>query len=89
LILAPVQDQVDPDTYEKLAASLNLLMGIDPVVVMTDIADVTREEALDALEWSARALVEGALAQACSKRRSPQARRRSVEAAAGACRTAW
>jgi hypothetical protein len=38
-------------------------MGIDPVVVMKDIAGASREEALDALEWSARVLVEGALAK--------------------------
>jgi AcrR family transcriptional regulator len=60
--LAPVRDQIDPGTYDKLAASLTLLMGIDPVVVMTDIAAVSREQALDSLEWSARALVEAALA---------------------------
>ena len=29
-------------------------MGIDPVVVMRDIAGASREEALDAMEWSAR-----------------------------------
>jgi hypothetical protein len=28
---------------------------------MTDIAGISREEALDALEWGARTLVEGAL----------------------------
>jgi len=59
--LAPVRDQIDPETYDKLAASLTMLMGIDPVVVMTDIAGVSREQALDSLEWSARALVEAAL----------------------------
>jgi hypothetical protein len=37
------------------------MMGIDPVVVMSDIVGATREQALDALEWSARTLVEAAL----------------------------
>ena len=59
--LAPVRDQIDPDTYDKLAASLTLLMGIDPVVVMTDIAGVSRKRALDSLEWTARTLVQAAL----------------------------
>ncbi len=36
--LALVRDQIDPATYKKLTASLTLLLGIDPVVVMTDIA---------------------------------------------------
>jgi AcrR family transcriptional regulator len=59
--LAPVREQLPDETYERLSTSLTLLMGIDPIVVMTDIAGADRERALDALEWSARALVEQAL----------------------------
>jgi AcrR family transcriptional regulator len=59
--LAPVRDELDPATYARLANALTLLLGIDPVVVMTDIAGVGREEGLDALEWTARSLVEAAL----------------------------
>ncbi|HEY8774729.1 MAG TPA: TetR family transcriptional regulator [Gaiellaceae bacterium] len=59
--LEPVREQIDSKTYEKLAAALTLLLGIDPVVVMTDIARVSRKQGLDALEWSARAMVEAAL----------------------------
>jgi AcrR family transcriptional regulator len=61
--LEPVREQIGSKTYEQLAASLTLLLGIDPVVVMTDIARVSRKQALDALEWSARAMVEAALRQ--------------------------
>jgi AcrR family transcriptional regulator len=60
--LAPVREQLPDETYERLSTSLTLLMGIDPIVVMTDIAGADRERALDALEWTARALVEQALA---------------------------
>jgi AcrR family transcriptional regulator len=60
--LAPVREELDTATYERLANALTLLFGIDPVIVMTDIAKVPREQALDALEWTARTLVEGALA---------------------------
>ena len=59
--LAPMREKIDPASYEKLTTSLTLLMGIDPIVVMTDIAGVSQDQALDALEWSARMLVEGAL----------------------------
>jgi len=59
--LAPVRGKINPKTYSHLSKSLALLMGIDPVVVMKDIAGASREQALDALEWSARTLVEGAL----------------------------
>ena len=62
--LSPVRDRIDPATYTRLANALTLLMGIDPVVVMTDIAGVSRQEGLDTLEWCARTLVEGALREA-------------------------
>ena len=59
--LAPAQRDIAPATYKKLSHALTLLLGIDPVVVMTDIAGASRKEALDALEWTARALVKAAL----------------------------
>jgi hypothetical protein len=59
--LSPVRKNINPRTYPKLANALMLLLGIDPVVVMSDIAGVSRDEALDALEWCGRALVEAAL----------------------------
>jgi AcrR family transcriptional regulator len=74
-VLAPVRDRLDDDAYGKLAASLALLIGIDPVVVMTDIAQVSREQALDALEWSARALVAAALAESNRARHNRTPRR--------------
>ena len=67
--LSPVRKNIDPGTYSKLAGALTLLMGIDPVVVMSDIAGVSREEALDTLEWCGRTLVEAALSDARRTRR--------------------
>ncbi len=66
--LAPLRGKIDAGTYDNLSNALMLLLGIDPVVVMTDIAGASREEALDALEWSARRLVEGALGGGMRKR---------------------
>lgn len=60
-VLKPVQEQMEPQACRRLSKSLTLLLGIDPVVVMSDIAGATREEALDALQWMARVLVEAAL----------------------------
>jgi len=59
--LEPVRGKIDPEIYNHLSRSLTLLLGIDPVVVMKDIAGVSREQALDALEWTARTLVEAAV----------------------------
>lgn len=60
-VLKPVQEQMEPQACRRLSKALTLLLGIDPVVVMSDIAGATREEALDALQWMARVLVEAAL----------------------------
>ena len=49
------------EQLERLSKALTLLMGIDPIVALTDIAGASRKEALDTLEWTARTLVEGAL----------------------------
>jgi hypothetical protein len=62
--LAPGRDLMTPETYGRLSKALTLLLGIDPVVVMKDIAGASRDEALDALEWTARTLVSAALNEA-------------------------
>jgi len=59
--LAPAKKQIDPRTYKKLSQALTLLMGIDPIVAMKDIAGASNEELLDSLEWTATALVQAAL----------------------------
>jgi AcrR family transcriptional regulator len=68
-VLRPVKGEIDTATYDRLAMSLTLVLGIDPIVALTDIAEVSREEALDALAWTARTLVEGALAQSPARAR--------------------
>jgi len=62
--LAPGRDLMTPETYGRLSKALTLLLGIDPVVVMKDIAEASRDEALDALEWTARTLVSAAVNEA-------------------------
>jgi AcrR family transcriptional regulator len=52
------------ETHERLAASLTLLFGIDPIVALTDNADVERSQIPEVLAWTARALVAAALAEA-------------------------
>ena len=52
-----------PETHDRLAAALTLLFGIDPIVALTDNADVEREQISEVLAWTARALVAAALAE--------------------------
>jgi AcrR family transcriptional regulator len=70
--LAPARNQVDSETYGKLSRALTLMLGIDPVVVMKDIAGASRQQALDALEWSARTLVGAALGTRASMPRAAE-----------------
>ncbi len=60
-VLAPVRGQLDRQAYARLSAGLTLLLGIDPIVALTDIARVSRARGLDTLEWSARVMFEAAL----------------------------
>ena len=52
--LAPVRNRMDDATYSKVANALTLLLGIDPIVVMTDIAGATRKK-----RWSPWSGVRG------------------------------
>ena len=65
--LALVRKRLKPELYNNLARALTLTLGIDLVVVMKDIARASREEALTALEWTARTLVSAALASSLDK----------------------
>jgi AcrR family transcriptional regulator len=53
-----------PDIRERLAGALTLLFGIDPIVSLADNGDIERREIPEMLAWTARRLVEAALAEA-------------------------
>ena len=60
-LLADVRDQLSDEDYERLAGSLTLLLGIDPIVSIRDNSDLDAERIPDLLAWTARALVNAAL----------------------------
>ena len=61
-LLEGLPDDVPEASRRRLAAALTPLFGADAVIWTTDIAALSRQEALDVLEWAARTLVEAALA---------------------------
>jgi AcrR family transcriptional regulator len=63
-LLADVKEELPADAYERLAGSLTLLLGIDPIVSLRDNGDVPPERIPDVLAWTARSLVASALEQA-------------------------
>jgi len=62
-LLEPVAIELSPDTYERLTGALTLLFGIDPIVALADNSDIPRERIPDVLAWTARQLVDAALAE--------------------------
>lgn len=75
-ILASAGDDLDPATRARLSAALHLVLGIDPVIVLTDIAGLDRAEVLDVLEWVAATLVEAATREGSLRGPEAWARRR-------------
>jgi AcrR family transcriptional regulator len=69
-VLEPIRGRIAPATFEKLSRALALYLGIDPIVVMKDIVGASDEEALQTIEWSARALVEAAIASDRGRRKT-------------------
>jgi AcrR family transcriptional regulator len=60
-LLEALPDDVPAAERRRLAASFHALFGSDAVVWTTDMAELKREDAIDVLEWMARALVKATL----------------------------
>jgi AcrR family transcriptional regulator len=60
-ILASAGDRLDPAARARLAAALHLALGIDPIIVLTDIAGLDRNQVPDVVEWVAATLVQAAM----------------------------
>jgi AcrR family transcriptional regulator len=67
-LLSDLADTVPQEAKDRLAIALIPLFGSDAVVWLTDMAGLEREAALAQLEWMARTLVAGTLAEASTVR---------------------
>jgi AcrR family transcriptional regulator len=72
-ILASAGDRLDPAARARLAAALHLALGIDPIIVLTDIAGLDRNQVPDVVEWVAATLVQAAMGVSSPER--PRRRR--------------
>ena|SRR5215472_4303991 len=61
-ILASAGDRLDPAARARLSAALHLVLGVDPIIVLTDVAGLDRDQAPDVLGWVAATLVQAAMA---------------------------
>ncbi len=58
----PVRDQLSEAGVHALALAVRSAIGIEALVWLTDIAGLTRAEAVESMRWSAQALLRTALA---------------------------
>ncbi len=61
--LAPLKGRIPRPELRRLVLAIRCAVGIEALVWLTDIAGLSREEAADTMRWSARALLQSALAK--------------------------
>jgi AcrR family transcriptional regulator len=62
--LAPLRGQLPAPELERVVYAIAAAVGIDALVWLTDIAGLSRDEAVEVMRWSARGLLRAALAEA-------------------------
>ena len=60
--LGPLRDRMSEAQLRRLAVAIRSAAGIEPLVWLTDIAGLSREDAVQVMRQSARALLRSALA---------------------------
>ena len=60
--LAPLRTQMSESELRRLVLAIRSATGIEAFVWLIDIAGLSRQEAVDLMRWSARALLRSALA---------------------------
>jgi AcrR family transcriptional regulator len=61
-LLKDLPPEVSPSARRRLAAALTPLFGSDAIVWTTDVAELSRDEAVEVLAWMAQALIAATLA---------------------------
>ena len=66
--LAPLRGRMPEPELRRLVLAIRCAVGIEPLVWLTDVAGLSREEASDVMRWSASALLQAALAEQAAER---------------------
>jgi AcrR family transcriptional regulator len=61
--LEPVKTQLGPRTFKRLVRAIAASIGIEVLVWMTDVAKMSRDDAVATMRWSATALLRAALSE--------------------------
>lgn len=73
-IVDSLKDALTPAARKRLKQALSIVMGTEALIAVRDISGASKNEALDAAAWAARALVSQALAEAAQARRKRSAK---------------
>ncbi len=65
--LAPLQRQMAEAEIHRLAIAIRSATGIEALAWLTDVAGMSRDDATGLMRWSARALLQAALADNAPK----------------------
>ena len=68
--LAPLQGQLTQPALRRLVLAVRCAVGIEALVWLTDIARLSREEAVEVMRWAPRALLRSALADHAASNRA-------------------
>lgn len=61
--LSPLRDRMSEAELRRLAQAIRAASGVEAFVWLTDIAGLSREEAVETMRWSAHALLDSATRQ--------------------------
>lgn len=64
--LAPLKDSLGASAFERLAQALSLVFGVEVLIVLKDMWGLDSKQVQSVTQWAAKALLDGALAQAKS-----------------------
>ena len=59
--LAPLRDELDAAELRRLVLAIRAGCGIEALVWLTDVAGLTREQAVENMAWAARTLVQSVI----------------------------
>ena len=61
--LAPLRTEFGRREFDRLVRAIAAVLGVEVLVWHTDVGGLTRRQATDTMRWSARALLQSALAE--------------------------
>ena len=76
--LVPLKNRLSPAQLRRLVLAIRTTIGIEALVWLTDVAGLSRKEAIKLMRWSASALLRGALAEGAPRRHRGLSLRRAI-----------